>query len=281
MHLGRQRVQTFSVKRFPDRAGFGLAARYLGDPASGTRGVRHNVLITLTLSFPDPEKTRVALTTASQWAAHQTTGNLAHYLPRGSPRPSATTTGCSCAWTTATARCSAYLGVVLFTPQEEAAAAGSNLRTYWRELGFQIMPDQFFALPLFLNCLPFGADRGAIAKSYRYRTLAASHAVVLMPVFGDWKGTGTPVLNLVGRSGQLMDFCLFDSATNYNAVVAASSGSGKSFLANEIIATNLAVGRALLGDRRRALLREALRGPGRAVRRVHPRRGDRSSTPSS
>ena len=150
IHLGEQRVQTFSVKRFPDRAGFGLAARYLGDTASGTRGIRHNTLITLNLFFPDPEKTRVSLTTASQWAAHQTTGNLAHYAPRvaqakrdfdvlferldNGDRPLL-----------------AYLGVVLVTPQAEAAAAGSNLRTYWRELGFQIMPDRFFALPLFLT----------------------------------------------------------------------------------------------------------------------------------
>ena len=35
------------------------------------------------------------------------------------------------------------------------------------------------------------------------------------------------MLSLVGRAGQLLDFNLFDSATNYNAVVAASSGSGK------------------------------------------------------
>ena len=76
----------------------------------------------------------------------------------------------------------------------------------------------------------------------RYRTLAATQAVTLMPVFGDWKGTGTPVLNLVARSGQLMDVSLFDTASNYNAVIAAQSGSGKSFLTNELLATNLSVG---------------------------------------
>ena len=239
--LGEQRVQTFSVKRFPDRAGFGLAACFLGDPFSGSRGLRHNVLITLTLYFPDAEAARVKLTSRSQWAAHQVTGNLAHYLPRlahhkrdfdalfarldHGDRP-----------------LQAYLGIALFAPPAEASSAASNLRTYWRELGFQVLPDRFFVLPLFLNCLPFGADRGAIRASFRYRTLSASHAVTLMPVFGDWKGTGTPVLNLVGRTGQLMDLSLFDSATNYNAVIAASSGAGKSFLANEILSTNLSVG---------------------------------------
>lgn len=80
--LGEQLIQTFSVKRFPDRAGFGLAARFLGDPFSGSRGVRHNALITLNLYFPDAEATRVNLTSRAQWAAHQVSGNLSHYMPR-------------------------------------------------------------------------------------------------------------------------------------------------------------------------------------------------------
>jgi conjugal transfer ATP-binding protein TraC len=133
----------------------------------------------------------------------------------------------------------AYLGVVLFTPPHEAVAALSNLRTYWRELGFQLLADRYFALPLFLHCLPFGPDRQALRDTMRYRTLAATQAVTLMPVFGDWKGTGTPVLNLVARSGQLMELSLFDTASNYNAVIAAQSGSGKGFLTNELLATNL------------------------------------------
>lgn len=136
----------------------------------------------------------------------------------------------------------AYLGLVLFTPKAEAVAALSNLRTYWRELGFQVMADHFFSLPLFLHCLPFGAERAVLRDSMRYRTLAATQAVTLMPVFGDWKGTGTPVLNLVARSGQLLEVSLFDTASNYNAVIAAQSGSGKSFLTNELLATNLSVG---------------------------------------
>lgn len=63
-----------------------------------------------------------------------------------------------------------------------------------------------------------------------------------MPVHGDWKGTGTPVFNLVSRGGQLMNLSLFDSASNYNACIAAQSGSGKSFLTNELISTTLSVG---------------------------------------
>jgi conjugal transfer ATP-binding protein TraC len=239
--LGGCRVQTLSVKRFPDRVAFGMAARFLGDPLSGTRGVRHNVLISLNLHFPEPESARVRLTAERQWAANMAYGPLVKFLPALAQRKHGFDVLFE-ALDNGDRPLKAYLGVVLFTPPDEAVAALSNLRTYWRELGFQLMADRYFSLPLFLHCLPFGPDRQALRDTMRYRTLAATHAVTLMPVFGDWKGTGTPVLNLVARSGQLMELSLFDTASNYNAVIAAQSGSGKSFLTNELLATNLSVG---------------------------------------
>ncbi|WP_295457869.1 type IV secretion system protein TraC [uncultured Thiodictyon sp.] len=239
--IGPERIQTMSVKRFPDRVGFGMAARYLGDAMSGSRGIRHNLLVVMNLSFPDAESNRVQLNAGRQFATHQASPKLVNYLPALAHRKH----GYDVLFQLLdegdrAVQC--YLGLVLFTPQADANAAASNLRTYWRELGFQVMPDQFFSLPLFLHCLPFGPDREALPNLMRYRTLAASHVTALMPVFGDWKGAGDPVLNLVGRNGQLMNLDLFGSLSNYNAVVAASSGSGKSFLANELISTNLSIG---------------------------------------
>ncbi len=239
--LGAYRAQTFSVKRFPDRAAFGIAGRYISDYISGTRGIRHNVLITLNVSFPDPEATRTALAAKQQWATHQSLGPLANYMPALATNKRSLD-GLFQHLDNGDRPLQAYLGIVLFTPHDEAVSAGSNLRTYWRELGFQVMLDHYFVLPLFLHCLPFGMDREAIPHMQRYRTMSARHGVILMPVFGDWPGTGTPVINLVGRAGQLMSLNLFDSSTNYNAVIAASSGSGKSFLANELISTSLSVG---------------------------------------
>jgi len=76
----------------------------------------------------------------------------------------------------------------------------------------------------------------------RYKTMATRHVVPLLPIFGDWRGTGTPVLNLVSRNGQLMSLSLYDSGSNYNTTIAAQSGSGKSFLTNEIISSTLSMG---------------------------------------
>ena len=110
------------------------------------------------------------------------------------------------------------------------------------ELGFQMIADRFYVLPFFLNSLPFGADRHAVGDLFRYKTMATRHAAVLMPLFSDWRGTGTPTLNYISRNGQLMNIDLFDSNTNYNCVIAASSGAGKSFSVNNIISNYLSIG---------------------------------------
>ena len=55
--LGQKRVKTLSAKRTPDYFYFGSAKSYLGDILSGTRGIRQNALISLTLHYPDAEST--------------------------------------------------------------------------------------------------------------------------------------------------------------------------------------------------------------------------------
>ncbi len=239
--LGETRVQVLSCKRYPDRVGFGVAARYLGDPLSGTRGIRHNALLTMTLHVPDQERLRAGLKAQRQWATNTAYGPLAKFLPELISRKHGFDVLFS-ALEQGDRPLQAHLSLVLFSPKDEAQAVRSNAITYWRELGFQLMPDRYFALPLFLNSLPFGAERKAIRDMMRYRTLAARHAVALLPVFGDWKGTGTPVIQLLSRNGQLMDLSLFDSQSNYNAVIAASSGAGKSFFTNELVAASLSTG---------------------------------------
>jgi len=53
-----------------------------GNVAQGARGVRHNVLLSLNLHFPDPESTRAGLTAQRQWAANMAYGPLVKYLPQ-------------------------------------------------------------------------------------------------------------------------------------------------------------------------------------------------------
>jgi conjugal transfer ATP-binding protein TraC len=239
--LGRKRVKTLSVKRYPDRVYFGSAMSYLGDVMSGTRGIRQNAILTLTLHYPDAEDTRTTLDTKRQWVTNQAYGPILKFVPHLATRKQNFDTLFE-AFMDGDRPVRAYFGAVLFCNPDEEAQAVSNARVYFRELGFQLMEDRFFCLPFFLNCLPFGADRQAIRDSNRYRTMGTRHVIPLLPLFADWPGTGTPTLNFVSRNGQLINVSLFDSGSNYNCCIAAQSGSGKSFLTNEIIVSYLTEG---------------------------------------
>ena len=241
LKVSRRRVHTLSAKRLPERMSFGMAMRYFGDPLSGTRGIPQHALIALNIFLPDQDATRRGITRKRQWITNVATSKLARFTPEVYERHR-DLEALTAALDQGQRPVQCYLGMALIAEEDAAPKAVSNAITYWRELGFLLMEDHYYTLPLFLNLLPFGADRRAVRDSMRYRTMAASHACALMPVFGDWKGTGTPVVSLVSRSGQLMQLDLFESTTNYNAVIAASSGSGKSFFANELIASYLSTG---------------------------------------
>ena len=99
--------------------------------------------------------------------------------------------------------------------------------------------DVYFMLPMFTNTLPGNAQRASQALAMHEKTLATRHAVPLLPLFDDWPGHHESLLNLVSRRGQLMNLSLFESSSNYNAVIAATSGAGKTVLVNELISNIL------------------------------------------
>lgn len=248
--LGEKRVKTLSVKRYPEHIHLVNALCYLGDPRSGARGLKGNTLITLNVLYPAADDARAKAEGARNRVTYQATGPMTKYVPKlisqkqsydelfkavddGDRIVKANMTVCLFAD-----------GPQLENGQEsaDATAAVSNAITYFRELGFQLQEDVFINLPLFLNSLPFGAEQHVVKDLMRYKTMATRHATHLMPVGGEWKGTGTPVISLVGRNGQLMSIDLFDSSTNYSAIIAAESGSGKSFYCSDIITSYRSIG---------------------------------------
>lgn len=241
LHVGTREVRLLSVKQYPDSAPLGGALRYLGDLLSGSRGIRQNVLLGMTLHYPECESHKSRIATSRQWITTQATGPMARFMPRLGARKQQFDLLFE-AFEDGDRPVRAALSVALFVRPEEATRAVSNAKVYFRELGFHLLEDRYIALPLFLNLLPLGAERSFVTMSQRFRTLATRQALPLLPLFSDWSGSGGSMLSLISRSGEAMRFSLFDSPTNYNASIAAQSGSGKSFLTNEIIVRSLAEG---------------------------------------
>lgn len=242
LKVGSTLIKTLSVKRFPKVTMQGNAAWYLGDLLNGRNGIRENCLIAFTLFVPDQQSAKDKLQTKRTWATNQAYGPVLKFVPMLAAKKH----GFDVLFKElddgeAVVRCN--MTVVIFAEdRDRLIRASADARNYLGIRQFSVMEDKYFGLPLFINALPFGADRKAVDESYRFKTMAITHALPLLPIYGDWKGTGSPMMTFASRNGQLMSYDLFDSETNYNATVAAQSGSGKSFLTNYLITAYLSAG---------------------------------------
>ena len=236
------KVRVLSVKRYPDFVYAGMAGRYLGDVMKGTKALRDPVLFTVNVMYPDHESLRGKISRDFAWAQKQTEGQLARFIPEYARK--AESLGAAMEAINAGDRIVyAYIGCAIFAEDNDAAIQSSTeVQGMFRELGYQMMEDRYLLGTLFSQLLPFGAEADVRATLTRYRTLMTRHVVPMLPVIGSWRGTGTPMMTFIARDGQLMPFSTYDSDGNYNAVVCAQSGMGKSYLANNMTTNFLTVG---------------------------------------
>lgn len=132
-----------------------------------------------------------------------------------------------------------WSGIVLYNTEDRAKRETEYVANLWRKASFRCSQERYITLPVFLAGLPLMYDPlmdPPTSGLQRANTVNSFNAATLMHVQGDWSGShasrGGPLL--VSRRGQLASVDLFDSSTNYNFVVIAQSGSGKSFFSNEL-----------------------------------------------
>lgn len=243
-------VRVISPKRWPDRIFPGAGFRFLADLVRGSKAMRDPVIVTVNVIVADQDKRHGEISRSFAWATQQSEGRLAKFIPDiFKQRESAEI---------ALSRIDkgdkilyAYIGAAVISQSEERAIQSStDLQSMFRELGFAMVEDQYAVLPLFSQLMPFGAKEDMKQSLCRYRTLASSHIVPILPIHGSWRGTGTPMLTLVARDGQFMTVSPWDTDSNMNILIAAASGMGKSFLANFLIENMLSLnGRVWVIDR--------------------------------
>lgn len=229
-------------KRYPDYLYPGLAQYYMGDIMKGMRAMRDPVLYTVNILYPDHEAKRSALLRDFQWATRNAEGRLARFVPEYAQRATslrimndAVNKGDRIVY--------AYISAATFsTTREQSIQAATAVQGMFRTAGFQTLPDRYALHAMFAQMMPFAAEDDARNFLASYRTMATSHVVPMLPVIGSWGGSYNPLLTLIARDGQLMPWSPYDSENNFNIVIAAQSGSGKSFLANNIVSNFLSIG---------------------------------------
>ena len=232
-------VKVLVAKHLPSFAPLGIAFNFMGDSQNGHRGIKCYAQIHTLLHFPDLRQLETTLNNRQRIAIQQASGPITRFEPRLLERKKDFDVLFE-ALNKGDAPLKLTFALVLYCDSlKEANMLSSNACSYYRELGFMLYEDVYFMLPMFLNTLPGNAQKATQTIAMHEKTLATRHAVSLLPLFDDWPGHQEVLMNLVSRRGQLMNLSLFESNSNYNGIIAATSGAGKTVLVNEMISNIL------------------------------------------
>lgn len=137
--------------------------------------------------------------------------------------------------------------VHVFYPLGSSENALQEVKSLYKTFGWEMVTNSNLQLPSLLCSLPLFHDFQSAKEQKRYHMMSLytrTNVVNMMPLFADSRGTGlnSPRLQLLSPSGQLQYFDIFESNTNSNVSVSASSGAGKSFVTNEFVKSYRAIG---------------------------------------
>ncbi|MBB3221709.1 type IV secretion system protein TraC [Pseudoduganella umbonata] len=235
----------YAVNRYPKDYPLWGMGNLIGDFYQQQLGYPCPFLITMGVHVLDPSRLRDAATMRGARATSNASSPMARFMPQFQQIKTDWDT-VNRAYDAGHGEIEMFHQLMLMAPPDEIDAAEMSATALWGSRGFRLVSQQYMQVPAMLTSLPLGFTP-ALRDFYRRTGLVSkkvSHnAVNLAPMIAEWKGTPTPVLQLVGRRGQLMSLDLFDNTGgNYNFAVAASSGSGKSALANELTTGYLGTG---------------------------------------
>ena len=129
---------------------------------------------------------------------------------------------------------------IFWTWSKDANRVGesiSRVKRVWESRGYVMQEDKGILPILFMSALPFGLiDKEKNIATLQRDFVISSHVVpTVLPIQADFAGGGAPVMTFMGRKGAFSTLDLFNSkVNNHNFYIAATSGSGKSFLVNYI-----------------------------------------------
>lgn len=136
--------------------------------------------------------------------------------------------------------------VGLMSDADQIAREQQTFFNLYRSQRWELALDKYLQLPTFLSCLPMTWGEGSVDDSRKFqktKTTLSHEPANLMPIQGEWQGTASPGMLLVGRRGQLFTWSPFDNNEgNYNTCVVGRSGSGKSVFMQELLTSMLGMG---------------------------------------
>lgn len=248
-------VTPFSISVPPNIMFFGRMINLTGDWEKGIEGYFDNYAHVLNVEFPDRKKSM------RQFARSR--GGLKHQVNVGLARVNEKIKLQADDFDRLYEKIEVHkqqlvkwsLHFLTFTDKsEDIEGKAEDFSNYLKSRGFAVEVDSGIALPLILNCMPLVANAERNKFLNRMNMDTSETAGFFMPLYASWRGNGyfNPMMPYITRTGQLFGFNPFITDTNYNMLVCATSGAGKSFWTNGYVANLLTSGKTqiegLLGE---------------------------------
>lgn len=228
-------AKALSVKRFPREANLALMNRFIGDVRGLTNQICDPYYFCLTIHYPNQDDKKSAIGLKSTAVNNQAFGPMAKYPGILNKKRDFDLLNNEVEATGAVLVEANFTAWFFARSEDEAVRGAESMRAYFKSLGFDFKEDAYILDALWANSFPINSHKEVMDGMERYNTLTSGMAMQFLPIFGDAIGSKSPAIPLLTRRGEFAGFDLFEGATNYNAIFAAQSGSGKSVLSQHMI----------------------------------------------
>lgn len=238
-------IKLLSINHYPRVLTFGQFYSLVVDWERGTSGIRCPFLITLNLHYPNQNAAKDEIVKSRTWVSHMNSTVFGKWVDRLSWQKEDYDLFHNAVEKNNAQITNAYVQIALFCKnRKDGERVAQSVQSHAAKSNWTLSVDRYMCLPLFKAALPGGQKLSLMKSLKRYSKFPSTILKHLCPIIASWKGNGhnEPVYPLVTRDGQLFMFNPFESDGNFNISVAASSGSGKSFAVNGLIANLCASG---------------------------------------
>lgn len=244
-----------SVKNYPKRAGIGIMNMIVGDPFGSANQITDPYFMSTIIYYPDQDKKIGELRRGHAWITNQAVGNMLSMIPLLGYKKHGYDTMIHELDGTGGVICEVNFSIVLYSKtMERLNGVAAALNAWAGSLNFDLREDKRILKALFLNLVPLNISVEGVKNLFRFNTMAITHAIRFLPVLHDWTGSGNGGCSIyASRRGAPVLFDPYDSDTNYNGIIFAESGGGKSFQAQQLLCDLLSGGaRAWVMDQGRS-----------------------------
>jgi conjugal transfer ATP-binding protein TraC len=249
LRLDQKILKILTIKQYPTSMHLSSMNDLVGDLMQRTKQLSVPFAYSFTIRTLDQETARNDLRRKSALATYQSMGPLANFLPSLSIKKQYLDLAVHGVERDGKHLMNISFALFIMAPSVDEAEKATRMANGLLKLkGFTPQEEDQVIFPVLISMLPMGMTVVREDFLHRAKTVLSHNAAHLSPVQGDWKGTGpdrpenpSPMI-LLSRRGQVMLIDFYASPTNYNATILATSGSGKSVLANELCVNYLSIG---------------------------------------